>query len=945
MQINNIGAHKQIADIKQTKSLKKDNVTFGNNMQQLPSTYSAGVSQINSNLPIGYTKLGEISIPNLKEKASIFRLANGQKIVILPKKGPTMINTTFNVGSLNETENIRGMSHYIEHNLFNGSKGLAPKEYDKRVSNLGGYTNASTSFCTTDYYLSMQLLDNSFLEEGIKINAAQTQFPTFPPEQLEKEKEAVKSEIDVYKDSIEDVAQSKMLKNLFNIDTQSTNFILGTKQNINSFDQQKVLDYYNTWYTPDNTITVITGDVDVNETINLASKYYNKPADFSRINQRHYEPLTYTQQPIRKDFVQKGSSYSHISMGFAVPENTTEAEKTAINVLKSILSSPNSRLSKALDKYGLNPMFYSNKMQNKPNSAEALCLDISLPEEQVEEILKILYEEINHIANNPPTFEEFQDIKTAKLRGLEESAEYSEVINSTLTSMVLDNDYNYFENEKYFLNSLTPYDISNVARKFMDLNKVSIAIGHAEGTTNEAINNNYAKNKKPAQVSFGSSKPLNDLHNEIGSIREFKLWNNIETAIIDAPSVGQSTLKMSIQTDTMKDVSSPALSVLNELLNRGSAITGVDNFNKNLSRNNISIGFDANSEGINVFAYFNDEKMQHTLSTIKEILNMPNFTEAEFQRAKQNIKENLLSSNKSANDLLYKELFKGVKIYDTKEEQLAELDALTLADIQNLYSRIMANSQCEVTCATNIDEKPYMQDILNRELSTGLPVFQSAIINREANTKLYSPNTTAKIITDVEQRAQAEIIQAYTFPESYNAEDEVKIKLLNIILGEGMSSRLFTSLREKEKLCYSVRSRLSYKNDTGIIKLSTATTTDPETKGEGSPENAIKAINAFNQNVEDLKTKGVTEEELKQAKTKLKTNILNNREANADITSQMHDFRNSAYGFKHLEETFRLIDEITVEDLKATANFVFKNPPVTSIIASKKTLDELNLNK
>ena len=160
-----------------------------------------------------------------------------------------------------------------------------------------------------------------------------------------------------------------------------------------------------------------------------------------------------------------------------------------------------------------------------------------------------------------------------------------------------------------------------------------------------------------------------------------------------------------------------------------------------------------------------------------------------------------------------------------------------------------------------------------------------------------------------------------------------------------MSSRLFTSLREKEKLCYSVRSRLSYKNDTGIIKLSTATTTDPETKGEGSPENAIKAINAFNQNVEDLKTKGVTEEELKQAKTKLKTNILNNREANADITSQMHDFRNSAYGFKHLEETFRLIDEITVEDLKATANFVFKNPPVTSIIASKKTLDELNLNK
>ena len=74
---------------------------------------------------------------------------------------------------------------------------------------MGGYTNASTSFNTTNYYMNLQLLDDSFLEEGIKLNAAQTQYPTFPPEQLEKEKEAVKSEIDMYKDNIEDVAKFK----------------------------------------------------------------------------------------------------------------------------------------------------------------------------------------------------------------------------------------------------------------------------------------------------------------------------------------------------------------------------------------------------------------------------------------------------------------------------------------------------------------------------------------------------------------------------------------------------------------------------------------------------------------------------------------------------------------------------------------------------------------
>ena len=44
----------------------------------------------------------------------------------------------------------------------------------------------------------------------------------------------------------------------------------------NALNRDIVLDYYNTWYTPDNTVTVIAGDVDVNETMQLVSKYYNK---------------------------------------------------------------------------------------------------------------------------------------------------------------------------------------------------------------------------------------------------------------------------------------------------------------------------------------------------------------------------------------------------------------------------------------------------------------------------------------------------------------------------------------------------------------------------------------------------------------------------------------------------------------------------------------------
>ncbi len=935
--INNVITAKQ----PKTPEIKKG-VNFGNNTQQLPSTHAVGMSQVNSNLPVGYTKLGEIPIPGLTEKASVFKLANGQRVVILPKKGPTQIKTTFNVGSLNETEDIRGISHYIEHNLFNGSKGLEPKEYDKKVSNMGGYTNASTSFSATDYYMTIQLLDDSFLEEGIKLNAAQVQYPTFPPAQLEKEKEAVKSEIDLYKDSISDVATSRVLKNLFNINTQSTNFILGTKQNINSFNQEKVLDYFNTWYTPDNSVTVITGDVDVNETIALVSKHYNKPADFSKVNQRHTEPLTCTNKPIRNDIIQKGSPISNISMGFAIPENTSDKDLEAIDMLLQILNSSDSKLTKALDKYGIYPGFGTENLQNNPNGAKAILTSINLPEEQIEDVLKILYSELTYIANNPPTMEEFQNAQTSSLRSLDNVAEYSEGINSTLTYMALKNDFNYLEKSRNIISTLTPADISAAARKFLDLNKVSLCVAHSEKTTTDTIKNNYNK-ANGANVSFGRANPNKDVQQETSKIREFKLHNNIETAIVPGNTTGQSAISMSIQTDTMPDASFPAISILSELLNRGSMQKGVDEYNKALNKNDISIFFDAASDGIDIQAIFYDDKMQETLSLMKETLSCPNFTEAEFQRAKANLKDALLNSRKSPLDNAYSTIFPNIRCFDNAEKQIEQLEQLTLADIQNLYNRILSASQCEVTCSAPVEQKPYLQDILHNNLATGMPMFQPAVINRELNSPSYTPITQAKTIAEAEENAQAQIIQAYTYKTTNNVEDETKIKLMNIILGSGMSSRLFTDLRENEKLAYRVNSSLAQKNDTGIIKLYISTTTDPETVGEGSPENAKKAIAGFNRNVELLKNQPVSEQELQQAKNSLKASLLSDREGNIGINSQMHGFRNSAYGLRQIELELEAIDKITVEDIQATANYVFGNQPITSIVASQSTLDALNL--
>ncbi len=930
-----------VQGIKQNyKTINTDN----NKLSLLPAQGVNGISQINSNLPVSYSKIGEMSVPGIKEKASIFKLANGQKIVILPKKGPTLICTTYNVGSLNEKDEQRGISHFIEHNLFNGSKDIAPKEYDKRISDMGGYTNASTSFNYTDYYLSMQLLDDKSLEEGIKLNANLTQYPLFTQDQLDKEKEPVKSEIDMCMDSPSDIAYSNVIKNLFNIKSSSENFIIGTKENINALNREKVLDYFNTWYTPDNAVTVITGDVDVNETINLAAKYYNKNNDYSKINQRQYEKLEYLNKPVREDIISKNSLSAIINMGFAVPEGTSNKELENINMLINLLLSDTSRLSKALDKYGTKPDIGLEKIQNKPDSARALTFTLEPNEDQIEDVLKILYEEITYIANNPPSFEELENRKQRTLKQLNEVAETSEGINSFLTKIMLEGgNVNYFQEKINNISSITPQDISNAARKFLDLNKAAICVSHSKNATPEQINNNY-KNTKSSQVSFGSKhSPLDTISEETAKIEQYKLPNNILTTIIPGYSNSQSSVSINFVNENLNDVSDPAFIILSKLLNRGSEFKDSNTMKEICEKNDFYHSIIANNSGLSFSVRLYPEQMQEGLSLLKEVITHPNFSQEEFDRAKRILKNMISDEHPSSYDKVSKDLLGTIKKYSSnKEERLKELEELTLDDIKNLYSRIIAGSKVNATMVAPTEENPQLKNILHNELSKDLPVFKEYTTDHDSQYYIYKPNTEAKIYTEAVENAQAKISQIYSFKELENVDDIAKVDLLNEILGGGMSSRLFTDLRENEKLAYHVSSSFEKVNDSSSISLNIETTTDSPDPNEGSPENINKALEGFKRNVDLLKTQNVTDEELKRAKASLKTSILNGLETNLD-KKYMFSTVDTKYGINYKKAMLESIDKVTADDIKAAANFIFKNPPITAIDASQKTLDSLNL--
>ena len=146
-------------------------------------------------------------------------------------------------------------------------------------------------------------------------------------------------------------------------------------------------------------------------------------------------------------------------------------------------------------------------------------------------------------------------------------------------------------------------------------------------------------------------------------------------------------------------------------------------------------------------------------------------------------------------------------------------------------------------------------------------------------------------------------------------------------------------MREQQKLAYSVHSDVTAIDDIGTIQLKIGTTTENKDTGEISFDNLKKSIEGFNKHIQKLKTGKVTDEELNNAKLSLKNTILNINESNKGKNFSLADGLISPYGLNSENLIFETIDKITPDDIYNAANYIFKDKPVYSILATENTLD------
>ena len=202
---------------------------------------------------------------------SFGQLANGLRYVLMANAEPkNRVALYLNVqsGSLHETESQRGVAHYLEHMLFNGTTHYPPGtlvEYFQSLGmGFGGDTNAHTSFDETVYNLLLPANDPKAVAEGFKVLADYARGALLLEQEVERERGIILAE-----KRSRDSAASRVSKRQMQFDFAGTLAAerdpIGTEEVIKAADSRLLRSYYDAWYRPENMIVVVVGDVNPQE--------------------------------------------------------------------------------------------------------------------------------------------------------------------------------------------------------------------------------------------------------------------------------------------------------------------------------------------------------------------------------------------------------------------------------------------------------------------------------------------------------------------------------------------------------------------------------------------------------------------------------------------------------------------------------------------------------
>lgn len=432
-----------------------------------------------------------IKYPYLTEDVEIYERENGHKIVLAHKEGELVnVSTWVKTGSINEDDKINGISHFLEHLMFKGTHKHKAGYFDKTLEAKGAIVNAATWKDYTFYYVTLPKgPQDKDLYLTIELHADMMLDPVLPEEEIgapfdlnnpkvtdKRERHVVIEEIRMRKDQNWTKVYNACNFNMYKKHPYKRD-VIGTPEIISQVTRDEIMNYYKTFYSPENMTTIIVGDFDKEKVLAKVEKEFDfkgRPNAQKRIN----EIDTPTNSTVVIENKAKTNT-SYLMVGFLGPKANQLKENIELDIISIILGeSTSSRLYQNLIEKQPEQIFnMANAEHYQFKDGNNFFVQANFKPEKREIALELIKKEIENLITNRITEEELEKAKKKTKSRFAFAAETVSEIGETIGYyMTVCEDLKLIENYLKDVEDITIEDLENTVKKYLNLNNAVISI-------------------------------------------------------------------------------------------------------------------------------------------------------------------------------------------------------------------------------------------------------------------------------------------------------------------------------------------------------------------------------------------------------------------------------------------------------------------------------------
>lgn len=304
-------------------------------------------------------------------------------------------------GSRYEDNTNHGISHFLEHMLFKGTKNRSAKQIAESLEIVGGQINAFTAKELTCYYAKVL---NDHFDLAADVLADMFLNSLFQTEDMEKERNVILEEIKMYEDAPDELVHDVYSKTMWKIDPLGQS-IIGTSDSVGKLSREQLISYYRSTYVPQNIVIAVAGNIKRETVLNkLETLFSNLSGEIPKTNL--LTPQSFSQNA----FVSKEIEQMHLCLGFPGLPSQDDGIYP-LTVLNHVLGGGlSSRLFQEVrEDRGLTYTIYS--YHSGYSNAGLFGIYAGTSAQNTEEVVQVVLKEINNIKNNGITKEELENTK------------------------------------------------------------------------------------------------------------------------------------------------------------------------------------------------------------------------------------------------------------------------------------------------------------------------------------------------------------------------------------------------------------------------------------------------------------------------------------------------------------------------------------------------------